>query len=334
MTITCPKCHHTRTTQDDPLIPDYQCPACGVVYAKVGRDLSKHEINQAANKFRGATNKVTPLDAAQDIAKTLFKITTAILKFIVVVLMAFDKNKSLRKTGTKSKDQEYEYESLEIDKDSWENFHEYADVSYNVAVSLSFDYQDANGKKTHRTVDVRKFGYTDQILVFEGFCRLRKASRTFVGNRIKNCVDASTGEILQDVKRYLIDIYENSVEYSLDNLFERYFDALCVLLFIAKADEQFRKEERAIFTQFCIDAVNDNRITSSMLDSIIPRLSLGYNMRRFKLRVNKLAGFDEGTRRKIVECACAMVATQSHVSPIEQESLDFLVKKLSERVPR
>lgn len=38
MTIQCPKCHHTRTTQDDPLIPDYQCPACGVVYAKVGKE--------------------------------------------------------------------------------------------------------------------------------------------------------------------------------------------------------------------------------------------------------------------------------------------------------
>lgn len=43
MTIKCPKCHHTRTTQDDPLIPDYQCPACGVVYAKVSKQKPLHQ---------------------------------------------------------------------------------------------------------------------------------------------------------------------------------------------------------------------------------------------------------------------------------------------------
>lgn len=34
MEIICPKCGHQRSDADDPTIPDYQCPACGVVYAK------------------------------------------------------------------------------------------------------------------------------------------------------------------------------------------------------------------------------------------------------------------------------------------------------------
>lgn len=32
--MICPKCNHQRTEHDDPLIPDYQCPVCGVVYSK------------------------------------------------------------------------------------------------------------------------------------------------------------------------------------------------------------------------------------------------------------------------------------------------------------
>lgn len=32
--MICPKCNHERTSKDDPLIPDYQCPKCGVIYAK------------------------------------------------------------------------------------------------------------------------------------------------------------------------------------------------------------------------------------------------------------------------------------------------------------
>lgn len=35
--MICPKCNHQRTAADDPSIPDYQCPACGVIYAKVGK---------------------------------------------------------------------------------------------------------------------------------------------------------------------------------------------------------------------------------------------------------------------------------------------------------
>lgn len=35
--MICPKCQHERTAADDPAIPDYQCPACGVIYAKFGK---------------------------------------------------------------------------------------------------------------------------------------------------------------------------------------------------------------------------------------------------------------------------------------------------------
>lgn len=32
--MICPKCGHQRTPSDDPVIPDYQCPACDIIYAK------------------------------------------------------------------------------------------------------------------------------------------------------------------------------------------------------------------------------------------------------------------------------------------------------------
>lgn len=34
MTTICPKCHHLR--QPNEAVPDWQCPACGVAYAKAG----------------------------------------------------------------------------------------------------------------------------------------------------------------------------------------------------------------------------------------------------------------------------------------------------------
>lgn len=32
--LICPKCHHQRSPQDDPEIPETQCPGCGIFYAK------------------------------------------------------------------------------------------------------------------------------------------------------------------------------------------------------------------------------------------------------------------------------------------------------------
>lgn len=37
MPIICPKCGHNRSNADDPSIPDYQCPACGIIYSKFNR---------------------------------------------------------------------------------------------------------------------------------------------------------------------------------------------------------------------------------------------------------------------------------------------------------
>lgn len=42
MEIICPKCGHQRSAVDDPTIPDYQCPACGIIYAKFTLQNSQH----------------------------------------------------------------------------------------------------------------------------------------------------------------------------------------------------------------------------------------------------------------------------------------------------
>jgi len=38
--MECPKCHYVRQPKDN-VVPDWQCPKCGVVYAKVQASLSK-----------------------------------------------------------------------------------------------------------------------------------------------------------------------------------------------------------------------------------------------------------------------------------------------------
>jgi len=49
---TCPKCHYTRRPEDTS--PDYECPRCGVVYAKAAtKPAPRHTENERAPKRSG-----------------------------------------------------------------------------------------------------------------------------------------------------------------------------------------------------------------------------------------------------------------------------------------
>jgi hypothetical protein len=51
MAIICPKCHHSRSAKDDPSVPDYQCPACGIIYSKFNR-LSTPQKNKPSQSIK------------------------------------------------------------------------------------------------------------------------------------------------------------------------------------------------------------------------------------------------------------------------------------------
>lgn len=55
MPIICPKCGHVRSDNDDPLIPDWKCPSCGLIYTKFPKStkdlkiISEHAADGPAN---------------------------------------------------------------------------------------------------------------------------------------------------------------------------------------------------------------------------------------------------------------------------------------------
>jgi predicted RNA-binding Zn-ribbon protein involved in translation (DUF1610 family) len=61
--MICPKCGHERNSTDNPLIPDYKCPACGIIYAKYAKYnqpgfQSKHTTEPILNKDKKSTLKI------------------------------------------------------------------------------------------------------------------------------------------------------------------------------------------------------------------------------------------------------------------------------------
>jgi hypothetical protein len=64
-----------------------------------------------------------------------------------------------------------------------------------VRAHLKLAYRDADGVLTDREVVVSKY-FSDGDGYIEAFCKLRKDSRTFRIDRIKEAVDLDTGEVL------------------------------------------------------------------------------------------------------------------------------------------
>jgi len=72
--MICPTCNHARTSNDDPEIPDYECPACGIIYDKYKPKINAidgqpavFEIDKSRpnNTFRNPPTK--PKDKTQQI---------------------------------------------------------------------------------------------------------------------------------------------------------------------------------------------------------------------------------------------------------------------------
>jgi len=75
---TCPKCNHVRNADDDSETPGYQCPNCGVIYAKYGKTVDVEAIKKARRKV--VEEKFKNQNYIKDNAKPVIDKSVYILK--------------------------------------------------------------------------------------------------------------------------------------------------------------------------------------------------------------------------------------------------------------
>ena len=150
-----------------------------------------------------------------------------------------------------------------------------------------------------------------------GNCALRDATRTFRFDRVKKGVDLETGEVITDIKHHLNDLYEKSPERSAELLATDYIDILKVVYFVAKADGQYRKEEKEVISEYVRKLVRDDRITIKMIDEILSEIEVP-TMQGFKLAFGRAIKSGEVNPDLLVTCCDEIVDTQKSVHPMEQ----------------
>lgn len=109
------------------------------------------------------------------------------------------------------------------------------------------------------------------------------------------------------------------------NLIKEHYDVLRVLLYVGKADGQYRKAEKVVVRDACRKLANDERVTDEMVDDIISRIEAP-GVHSFKLAVGRLAK-SQGLRIDLLEVSKQIVDTQSNITANEQEALDYLTKR-------
>ena len=62
-------------------------------------------------------------------------------------------------------------------------------------------YEDSDGNMTERIISVHSIEQTEPLLL-RAWCHLRKGDRSFFPERMVDCIDHETGEIIQDPVRW------------------------------------------------------------------------------------------------------------------------------------
>lgn len=213
-------------------------------------------------------------------------------------------------------------------EDAWEGaFWEAADPK-RFSARLAITYRDANGSVTERQVRVREFDNEVYGGMMIGHCSLRDATRTFRFDRVQTAIDAETGAVISDLRFFLNTAYENSAERSVALLAEDYLDVMKVLFYVAKADGQFRKEERVVVCEYAKKLTRDDRISIELVEPIFKEFGL-LSAQAFKLAVGRVFSSGGIDPVALAECCREIVATQKTVHHAEKDALEFIDKKLA-----
>ena len=213
-------------------------------------------------------------------------------------------------------------------RDNWEG--SFWDVSTPQAVDarLRIEYTDGNGNTTNRSIRVRQFGEREDHILILAHCLLRDATRTFRTDRIRECIDEETGEVVGDVAAFLRHKYESSPDRAVDRLVDDEIDTLRVLLYVGKADGQLRAAEKAIIRETCVHLAGDTRLTDDSIDNIFKELRQP-SIHAFKIAVGRVAKQGEHKSSILLNAAERMVATQKTIHAAETEALEYMRKRFS-----
>jgi hypothetical protein len=250
---------------------------------------------------------------------------------IVIVLLAVIcpilawKYFKLKRDHSKLLDDYYEQDDADYfeeeydDNDDWEGGFWDAANPIPVQVTLDMNYVDGKGQSTKRKVDIRQFDGQLYDGIMMGHCHLRNETRTFRFDRVESAVDTGTGEIIKDIRAYMLRKFHDSPFGTLHELSENNPDEFGIFFFLAKLDNRFMPREKEAVAKYaraesgCADISKDD-ISGLFEDWETP------SIKEFRTMLSALS--KSGSLLKIEKTCIDIIGKQAAKDPMAKILLD------------
>ncbi len=224
-----------------------------------------------------------------------------------------------------------------------ENFDRGGALIDGLSVRLLLDYIDAAGRKTRRTVVVRRvygqaLGRPDQLLCF---CEMRRALRHFRVDRIEAIYDPESGEALGDVDHVIATLESRDIAGRLANrvvrqsvaqddrtegVLKERWAAVLLLVALGRADGRFHQREKDVIHIFLGWLHPDAKINIDSLRDAVGRVRV---TDKAKLEaVREVAGWPSREMEHFLEAASTLVEAVGGTSTGEIHELGWLLTEL------
>ncbi|NJD26355.1 MAG: hypothetical protein FIB06_13235 [Betaproteobacteria bacterium] len=213
------------------------------------------------------------------------------------------------------------------DHDNWEGAFWDVQSPRNVKADLRIEYRDGAGSVTKRDIQVMKYGAWDGGAILWAYCQLRRANRTFRTDRVISCTDLDTGEVIEELEKWLDAKYQESPDRAIEQVIETAWDAVRVLFYVSKADGRLTQKERTILRDAIRSMSDHPAVNDSRIDDLIQALDTP-STASFKQAFGRLANRNRALAEKVAVWAEAMVATEKTVAAAEQEAVAYLRARL------
>lgn len=213
--------------------------------------------------------------------------------------------------------------TVDEDKDDWEGAFWDVLQQHPIKASVRFDYTSGSGKATQRTVHLRSFETGSSQGLVIGHCQMRNATRTFRYDRMRNVIDAETGEVLDDLQAWLLKRYSDTPQGVAEVLLDQNMDSIKVLLYIAKADGQMRAAERDLIAKYCAEVTQDARFDQGVVNAALGMLDVP-TVTGFRASFERALATNPARAVALAQAAKAIVATQKTVHTDEAKALAWL----------
>ena len=213
-------------------------------------------------------------------------------------------------------------------QDVWQ--HMRASVStrgWELSRRLRIRFQDKDGQRTEREIDLKRFFADETGGVMWAFCHLRQAHRPFTLSQVSAAIELETGEAVNDLPAWLLAQYKGTPRGSADAFINEHEDALRALFFVSKADRALRKSEREHLAEFC---KNVGEVSAEVAEVVVQDVSqwsvptaIGYGK-----ALRALAGKPQEYRRRVLKTAKSIIDSDKATVEAEVKAIGRMAKEL------